>query len=773
MKLNALPFLDKKEKPDYFLSLILRNEKAKAVIFEKIGNSLKYVNDAEEEFDNTIEDASTEEFLNVLDKIITTAESALPQNIETHKTLFALKQSWVEDSKIKKEYLEKLKKAGDELSLEPIGFLVFSESIINLIQKEEGVPVSAVLVEFGKKFLTVTLVRNGKILEVRSSEIHESASYTVDTLLKHFQTPEVLPSRIVLLETEEEGLTQEFISHSWSKSLPFLHLPQILSLPEESDVKAVLLGASTQMGTSLVFDIRKPAMRKKEDIENSEEIIEKKDLEDDEKIIKIDNLSETDQKTGNIEYVDKDASMEFFGFSEGDVAKTKPSKIAVKEEASGLSDKELEEHTEEIPEEVKLGEEQQENPQVAGILVLDKIRNFLGKLFTYLKRLDFKGIFNSMKNLGPRNLVIFTGVGLILLLALFYFFILQTSATITISQNPKMEEKSASAVFSPNSQTNVDEGILSAEIVSVEEEGSVSTNTSGKKDIGTKAKGTVTIFNNDTDPVNLSSGTVITASNGQKFTLDSAISVASASGDIFSGTKPGTKNVNVTASDIGTEANVPSDTKFTVGTSKTVAGKNDNAFSGGSKKSITVVSEKDISKLRNDLPKSLADKAKNDLSPKISEGKSVIENYIDTDLQEENFDKKEEDEAKQITLKGKVSFDFVSYKNDDMLSFAQKLFDDGNYSLDKNNLKVSAKNIKVEKDEDITADVIVKAGLFAKIDTNSLSKQIAGEPVSKAKNLIGNLENVSNVNINVSPPLPFISGNLPKNPDKIKIIVSN
>jgi len=107
MKLNALPFLDKKEKPDYFLSLILRNEKAKAVIFEKIGNSLKYVNDAEEEFDNTIEDASTEEFLNVLDKIITTAESALPQNIETHKTLFALKQSWVEDSKIKKEYLEK------------------------------------------------------------------------------------------------------------------------------------------------------------------------------------------------------------------------------------------------------------------------------------------------------------------------------------------------------------------------------------------------------------------------------------------------------------------------------------------------------------------------------------------------------------------------------------------------------------------------------------------------------------------------------------------
>src|SRR3972149_9479387 len=167
IELIVLSSLDKKEKPDYVLSLILRNEKAKAVVFEKIGNTIKYVNEAEEEFENTIEDASTEEFLNVLDKAITGAESALPQNIETHKTLFALKQSWVEDSKIKKDYLEKLKKTGENLALDPIGFLVFSESIINLIHKEEGAPVSAILVEFGKKYLTVTLVRSGKIREVR------------------------------------------------------------------------------------------------------------------------------------------------------------------------------------------------------------------------------------------------------------------------------------------------------------------------------------------------------------------------------------------------------------------------------------------------------------------------------------------------------------------------------------------------------------------------------------------------------------------------------
>jgi len=33
-----LPFLKEKEKPEYYLALVLRNEKATSVIFEKIGN---------------------------------------------------------------------------------------------------------------------------------------------------------------------------------------------------------------------------------------------------------------------------------------------------------------------------------------------------------------------------------------------------------------------------------------------------------------------------------------------------------------------------------------------------------------------------------------------------------------------------------------------------------------------------------------------------------------------------------------------------------------
>ena len=769
MNITKLPFLEKKEKSEYFLSLILRNEKAKAVVFEKIGTTIKYLNEAEEEFSNTIEDSSTEEFLNVLDKAITAAEEVLPQNIETHKTIFGLKEAWVEDNKIKKEYLEKLKKAGEELSLDPIGFLVFTESVVNLIQKDEGAPVTAILVNVGKKYLTVSLIRAGKIMEVRSSEIHESASYTVDTVLKHFQIPEVMPARIILMDSEEDELTQEFMNHKWSKSLPFLHIPQILSLPQDADVKAVLLGAATQMGTELIFDHTQTISRDFEQQEQKPDVI--KTDEDTEGNIKPKPFEPEDGEH-KLDYVGKDSSLEFFGFSSGDVAKTK-SPIPKVESVEDLPKQELEFRSQEIPEEVKLEEERQGMPEVAvetasqakkvSIDLIPVLKKYFLMLLPLLKVKSVKDIKFIALSIG----------GLILFLVFFFAFIFQTSAKITLTVDPKQEEKTQNITFSPKGSTNIGTNILAAEIIPVDEQGSTTINTSGKKDIGTNAKGSVTIFNNDTDSVSLDKGTAMTSSGGVKFILDENIKVASASGDIFSGTKPGTTNVKVTAAEIGTEANLPSGSKFTVGTSKTVAAKNDNAFSGGTKKNVTVVSENDLNKLRSELPKSLSDKAKSDISGKVKSGRTVLPQFVDTDLSSEKFDKKEDDQADKVSLSATVSFNFLSYDNSDVIKLSEKLFDSSSFSVEKSQFDVNAKNIKVEKNDDITADLVISAKLFPKINTQDLIKQIAGADVTKTKNMLSNMTNVKNAEIQISPNLPFLSSSLPKNPKNITIDISS
>ncbi|MCL4353924.1 hypothetical protein M1349_00440, partial [Patescibacteria group bacterium] len=244
MKLPSLPFLEKKEKPQYYLSLILRDDKVSAIVFKELLGTLKLIGQGEEKFENSIEEITTEELLQACDKVISKAEESLPENVQTQKTIFSLKDSWVEDNKIKKEYLDKLRKVSDELGLTPIGFLQTSEAIVNLLQEEEGAPITAIFAQVGKHNLTVSLLKASRITESKSSIIHESAPFTVDTLLKHFEMPEILPNRVIIFSSQEKDLSQEFIAHHWSKSLPFLHLPQIQVVPDDFDIRSVMFGAA-------------------------------------------------------------------------------------------------------------------------------------------------------------------------------------------------------------------------------------------------------------------------------------------------------------------------------------------------------------------------------------------------------------------------------------------------------------------------------------------------------------------------------------------------
>ncbi|HYM65511.1 MAG TPA: baseplate J/gp47 family protein [Candidatus Sulfotelmatobacter sp.] len=767
MKL-PLSFFEKKEKPELFLSLVLRNEKVTSVVFEKQGNTIKYISSDEESFRNTIEDAQTDEFLNVLDKVITSAETSLPNNVETHKTLFGLKGSWIEEDKIKKEYLEKLKKASDELGLEPIGFLNYTESLVNLLQKEEGAPITAVIVDVGKKFITVSLIKSNKVIETKSSEIHQSAAYTVDTLLKHFQSPENLPTRVILFDSEEEDLTQEFIAHPWSKSLKFLHIPQILSLPEDASVKAMLLGASTQMGTNLLYE----SSQKDDMDEKHEEKIVPEEFDEKPNIIvpKEEPIVSEEQKSKDLEYVDTDNSQEFFGFVENaDVAKIP---IPKNEAPENVPTEVMDEKFEEIPEDVKDEEEKKMGLSVNAVLLTTKGKEILTKVLGQFKKVKFNKDFVSKILANKLYLGIF-GVILVLILGFLIISAFSSKALVSIFLDSKSEEKTSQIVFSPNNPTDIKNSVISVESVSVDEQGSTTTPATGKKDVGNPSKGSVTVFNSSDSTITLSKGTTIKSSNGLSFTLDSAVTISSSSGDIFSGTTPGTANVNVTASDIGQEGNLPSGTKFSISGNSSVAAKNDNAFSGGTKKSVTVVSKDDLQKLLDTLPKNLEQKARDDLKNKVGSDKSVLADFVDETVGNKSFDKKEDDQANQVTLKATVTFDSVSYKNDDMFSFASSLFDQNQNILDKNNFSVSAKNIITDKNGDVNADLTIKAKIFPKIDTDSLSKQIAGQPLTKAKNMLSNIDLVKSVDITLSPNIPLFPKNVPSDVKKIQFKITS
>lgn len=758
MNISNLLNLPKKEDKEYYLSLILRNEKAKAVIFEKSGADLKYISSSEEEFSSTIEDASLEEFINVLDKAVSGAETELGKSPDKYKTILALKDNWIESDKIKKEYLDKLKKVGEELSLDPIGFLTFSESVTNLLQKEEGAPITAILAEIGKKYLTVYYIKTGKIMEARTTEIHQGAAFTVDTLLKHLETPAVMPARIVLLNSDEDELTQEFLNHPWSKSLNFLHIPQILMLPATADIKAVLLGAATQMGATLQFDENDLTHEKREEETIETEVVPPQETQGE--------VEDTEQQSsGDLDYVGKEGSMDFFGFSNADVAK----ETGVKEKnIENVESEKLNEVSEEIPEDVKIKEERKHNIGTLGVLLIDKAKSYLPKIKSFVSK-------ENLRNLNVRDKKTIAIAGVVILgVILFYFlFFFQSIAKVNITVKTLTQTKNETVTFSPNSATKLDEKILEATIVPIEESGSTTIDVLGKKDVGTEAKGTVTVFNNDTDPIKLEEKTVITSSNGLKFTLNKAISIASASGDVFSGTKPGTANVDVTAEKIGTEYNLPSGTKFTIGSNKSIGAKNDNAFSGGTKKNVSVVSKDDLQKARNALPKALADKAESDIAGKVEKGKTILPQFIDTDLTQEKFDKKEGDEASKLTLNGTVAFNYMAYEDSDMISLVEMTFNEPGLSILKSAIETDVKKLVTAKNKDVTADLDINIKVLPKIDESEIKAEIKGQKLQKAQNFLNNITNVEKVEITFSPSIPFLTSSLPKNPNSIEINVQN
>jgi hypothetical protein len=311
--------------------------------------------------------------------------------------------------------------------------------------------------------------------------------------------------------------------------------------------------------------------------------------------------------------------------------------------------------------------------------------------------------------------------------------------------------------------------------LSVSLDGSTSTITTGKKDVGNKAKGIITIFNNTSSSKVFQKGATTTSSNGLDFVLDSNITVASASGDVFSGTTPGKAKVNIVAAKIGVEYNLPSSTKFSIGDNPLVAAKNDDPFEGGTKKTVAVVSKNDIDKLLKELPKTLQDKAKEDLAKLTPPDNDMLPILLSANIDKKNFDKDIDDEADKVTLKGTVTFTTLSYPKRDIVLQALNLIARNvkkNLVLDENNINVDIKDIKQKNDKEADVNLDIEAILQPKIDEKKLITEITGISYEDAQKLLLKIPQSTNVSISSSFDLPFIPKMLPRISENIKIVVN-
>jgi hypothetical protein len=744
-----LPFFKNKLKIENYLVLLLNDEKITAVIFEERIGKISIIAKREQVIATILDETPIDELIEQIDNTISRTEETLPADVQVHNTIFSVKDSWVLEKKIRKDILVKLKQICEHLSLTPLGFIVLSEAISHHLHSEEGVPISALLTEVGKKVVTVSLFRGGKLIETKQQPINDTPMQSADTILKSFINAEVLPSRVILLNTGEvndkkanDVLLQQFISYQWSKGLPFLHIPQISILPHWFDALAIVAGAASQLGFSLT-DLSQevePIVDKIHDNviakENTKETIERKDDID------------SDNSTENIPK-DTEAANNFGFILDQDISALQILPHIKDEETDLFNHQKLSSK----PDEKKVTGKHNTS---SFVILFGRIKN-MTSAFLQTKKYLF---------IIPVAVIIF--IGLILL------YIFKEQATVTIFVTPKAISETQKVIFTVNQANDFSQNIIAAKETSITLDGSVTTEATGKKEIGDKAKGSIIIYNSGTKSSKLAQGTVLTSDKGLDYTIDTEINVASASGDIFTGIKSGTTQAAVTAKQIGTDYNLPSGTKFSIEDSNEIAAKNDTAFSGGSKKSVTVVTKADKIKLEDALLKSLEQKAREQLQKKVGNDQVLLSDFKSNELSKETLDKNIDDQAKTVTLTGTVIFSAFSYGKQDITKYTSFVllshYTKEKVSQSKINVKLSGQ--KLIDDGKISAVLQINAGLLPIIDANTIAYSITGKNFAEVKKYGKSIsKQVTDVEINLTPNIPFLPRNLPRIAKNITVAV--
>lgn len=732
LKLPPIPFINGGKKEDFFLSLLFQQDKISAILFKEEQKTLVILGSSEEKID--LSEAAVEDLVIACDAVISKVEMSLPEGANLEKTIFSVPYSWVEEGKIKEERLAQLKKISVELALVPMGFIVAIEAITAFLQKKEGAPINGIFVELAESFLYIYLVRSGNILEVKQGKIEESAEKTVESLLSSVIKFEVLPSKIILLNNKEaESIQQKFLSHHWTKQLPFQHLPQVAMLEKGFENEAIIHGVANQMGAAIKGDVGVSKFEEKGDGKKSVAAV-----------------------------------ADSFGFSQ-DVDVAKESTLPVQEEREepiindSLHKKDI--AMDEAIEESPIEPERRRGADATGGL-LAGLFSFIPKDLSFIPKPSFaKGGRSYLIPLAAAVIVI-------ALTAFYYMFLIKAEVTVFTGKKEFTDELNITLTTSGSS--SFDDKVLRIETVTEEISGDETTEVTGKKEIGEKAKGEVTVFNKSDKKQTLDKGTTITSSNNLEFVLADAVEIASTSA--FA-TEFSNKKVKVEAAKFGKEYNLPSNTNYTVANiaSSQIFAKNEAPFAGGTKEEIQVVTEEDMTALSEALSDKLLSEAKKKASAKVGDGQELLPVVLSAKFEERTFDKKEDQEAKTLKLSATVTYTLGAYKKEELDAFiaSSDSFDvpeDFKLSDDESELKLS--NVSQEGD-DITGKLSFNAIYKPQLSIGDIPKELKGKSKKSAEETLRAITGVSDVNIAIRNSIPLLPSLLPFRSENIALEVKS
>ena len=326
--------------------------------------------------------------------------------------------------------------------------------------------------------------------------------------------------------------------------------------------------------------------------------------------------------------------------------------------------------------------------------------------------------------------------------------------------------------------TDQAKSVLAGQTVSESKDLNGSFAPTGKQDVGTKAGGNITISNClDTNPHLYVAGTRFQAPDGKIFRSTADATVPGGQGSFFGCTKPGTVTVAVTADQNGDSYNEAPATYTMPGLSSSQqTGQNaitckGDQMSGGTSKTITIVSQSDVDTAKAALLAKDQDNAGRDLQSRVPSGYTPLTASQTTAVTTISPSPAVGSAGDTATLTLKVTYSVLSVKKseyEDLLHAQEQkqvgsqnqIYDDGLGSA-----QVTA------TDKDATGrqafHLTTEAYGGTKLDKVQLAGKLKGQRYGDAQNIASGLPGVTRADISIWPGWV---GTMPR-ADKISITI--
>jgi len=313
---------------------------------------------------------------------------------------------------------------------------------------------------------------------------------------------------------------------------------------------------------------------------------------------------------------------------------------------------------------------------------------------------------------------------------------------------------------------------------------SASAPTTGKKLIGEKAKGEITIYNKTDAVKEFKKGEILIFEDDgteYKFLITKTVDVPARTEDAETKTiYPGEEVASIEAFDIGEEYNIDKGKKLTFDDYKSseFEAKTKDKTTGGKKETKKAVDAKDLETLKTTLTTSNTEKIQNILNKNKDNNTKYIKGSENVQILKEEYSAKAGEEKETITLDQTITTEALAYSSKDLDSLLeetlQTLIPEG-YEISKQDKEVKVEVLGNSTSSILSKDqadlqVTVKIFIVPKVDTEKVRNEIKGTSLEAAQKVLGSIKGIKTYEINMFPKLSFIT-KLPKNINNITVEV--